>query len=128
MRKYVTSAYLNITKEEANAHDRKLNWNGFANRTEYFTACVHITLYGRLITGEKTLHPQVTNRITDVVGTCSKTTEKLQQAFIELLHELTSTVIATHGGDATLTLLAEDLRTKMYERTRNVLIPAEIEN
>lgn len=121
------SAYLNITKEEADALDRKLHRNGFANRTEYFTACAHVTLYGRLIAGEKTLHPQVTTWIADV-GTCGRTTEKLQQAFIELLHELTSTVIATHGGDATLTLLAEDLRTKMYERTRNVLIPAEIEN
>ena len=121
------SAYLNITKEEADALDRKLHRNGFANRTEYFPACAHVTLYGRLIAGEKTLHPQVTTWIADV-GTCGRTTEKLQQAFIELLHELTSTVIATHGGDATLTLLAEDLRTKMYERTRNVLIPAEIEN
>ena len=117
------SAYLNITKEEADALDRKLHRNGFANRTEYFTACAHVTLYGRLIAGEKTLHPQVTTWIADV-GTCGRTTEKLQQAFIELLHELAFPVIAARGGDAALTLLAEDLRAEMYERTGNVPTPA----
>ena len=121
------SAYPNITKEEADALNRQLHRNGFTNRTAYFTAGAHVTLSGSHIASAKPLHPQVTTWIADV-GTCGRTTEKLQQAFIELLHELTSTVIATHGGDATLSLLAEDLRTKMYERTRNVLIPAEIEN
>ena len=120
------SAYLNITKEEAEALDRKLHRNGFANRTEYFTACAHVTLYGKLSTGKKPLNPQIADWITNV-GTTGRTAEKLQETFIELLHEIAFPVIAARGSEAALTLLAEDLRAAMFERTGTVPNPAEME-
>ena len=120
------NTYLNITEAEAKNLDNLLHQIGFRSRTEYFTACAHVALYGRFSEEKRNPDPLTTSWITTLQTTHTKTT-RMQEAFIEILHELAFPVIAARGGTVALNLLADDIRSAMLERCGEIPMPAEME-
>ncbi len=120
------TTYLNITETEIKRLDTIIERLGFSSRTEYFTACVHVTLYGKSAEEKRNPDPFTTAWI-ETLGEITDRTLFMQETFIDILHELAFPVIAARGGTAALTLLADDIRTVMLERCDAVPTTAEME-
>lgn len=120
------ATYLNLSEAERKTLDALLHQIGFRSRTEYFTACAHVALYGRFAEEKRNPDPLTTRWITTLQTTHTETT-RMQEAFIDILHELAFPVIAARGGQTALTLLADDIRTAMFERCDAVPTTAEME-
>lgn len=103
-RKY---ARLNVTEKELAQIDEIAECLGYTNRTELYTACIHILLYGQGNT--LLLNHQRTKE-------CSSE----MQTFFAVIDDIAFPVIAMRGIAPVYTFLLDDIRRELYNRSRFV--------
>jgi hypothetical protein len=103
-RKY---ARVNVTEKELAQIDEIAECLGYTNRTELYTACIHILLYGQGNT--LLLNHQRTKE-------CSSE----MQTFFAVIDDIALPVIAMRGIAPVYTFLLDDIRRELYNRSRFV--------
>ena len=103
-RKY---ARVNVTEKELAQIDEIAECLGYTNRTELYTACIHILLYGQGNT--LLLNHQRTKE-------CSSE----MQTFFAVIDDIAFPVIAMRGIAPVYTFLLDDIRRELYNRSRFV--------
>ena len=103
-RKY---ARVNVTEKELAQIDEIAECLGYTNRTELYTACIHIILYGQGNT--LLLNHQRTKE-------CSSE----MQTFFAVIDDIAFPVIAMRGIAPVYTFLLDDIRRELYNRSRFV--------
>ena len=103
-RKY---ARVNVTEKELAQIDEIAECLGYTNRTELYTACIHILLYGQGNT--LLLNHQRTKE-------CSSE----MQTFFAVIDDIAFPVIAMRGIAPVYTVLLDDIRRELYNRSRFV--------
>ena len=103
-RKY---ARVNVTEKELAQIDEIADCLGYPNRTELYTACIHILLYGEGNT--LLLNHQRTEACTDEM-----------QAFFAVLDDIAFPIIAMRGIAPVYTFLLDDIRRELFTRTNTV--------
>ena len=103
-RKY---ARVNVTDKELAQIDEIAECLGYTNRTELYTACIHILLYGQGNT--LLLNHQRTKE-------CSSE----MQTFFAVIDDIAFPVIAMRGIAPVYTFLLDDIRRELYNRSRFV--------
>ncbi len=103
-RKY---ARVNVTEKELAQIDEIAECLGYTNRTELYTACIHILLYGQGNT--LLLNHQRTKE-------CSSE----MQTFFAVIDDIVFPVIAMRGIAPVYTFLLDDIRRELYNRSRFV--------
>ena len=138
-RKYI---YTNITKAEFEALDKTAENLGFVSRTDLFTACAHILIYGALknketpdaTAGLAIASPCLTERDTSCpavlrefarLHTISEKIAGMQQTFMDILNEKAFPIIAMKGIATAEHTLKDDIKRLMYERCG--MVPEDIE-
>ena len=120
------NTYLNISEAEAKTLDALLHQIGFRSRTEYFTACAHVAVYGRFAEEKRNPDPLTTSWITALQRRRTETA-RMQETFFDILHEIAFPVIAMKGPAVVLPVLADDIRSAMLERCGAVPTSADME-
>jgi len=115
--------YLNITDEEFKILDRIANELGFISRTELFTACAHILLYGK--TAGKTPDDITADQLTRLHDH-SEAISCMQRTFMEIVRETALPVIAMKGIATAENAFGEDIKHLIYERCGMVPEDTEI--
>ena len=100
-RKY---ARVNVTDKELAQIDEIAECLGYTNRTELYTACIHILLYG-----DTAEFVRQNNRKTELTRRMS--------VFFNILDELAFPVIALRGIAPVYTFLLDDIRRELFNRT-----------
>ena len=103
-RKY---ARVNVTEKELEQIDKIAENLGYPNRTELYTACIHILLYGEGNT--LLLNHQRTKE-------CSSE----MQTFFAVIDDIAFPVIAMRGIAPVYTFLLDDIRRELFNRTDTV--------
>lgn len=103
-RKY---ARVNVTEKELAQIDEIAECLGYTNRTELYTACIHILLYEQGNT--LLLNHQRTKE-------CSSE----MQTFFAVIDDIAFPVIAMRGIAPVYTFLLDDIRRELYNRSRFV--------
>ena len=103
-RKY---ARVNVTEKELEQIDKIAENLGYPNRTELYTACIHILLYGEGNT--LLLNHQRTKE-------CSSE----MQTFFAVIDDIAFPVIAMRGIAPVYTFLLDDIRRELYNRSQFV--------
>lgn len=106
-RKY---ARVNVTEKELALIDEIAESLGYTSRSELYTACIHILLYGEGNT--LLLNHQRTKECT-----------KEMQTFFAVLDDTAFPVIAMRGIAPVYTFLLDDIRRELYNRSR--FVPAD---
>jgi hypothetical protein len=109
------NAYLNITPEEFEILDRIAEELGFFSRTDLFTACAHILIYGQTREGEPAPNPATVRELQKLHELNQKICIQ-QQTFMQILDEIAMPVIAMRGIGVTFSSLGHDLKLLMLER------------
>jgi hypothetical protein len=78
--------YLNITREEFQTLDRIAENLGFISRTELFTACAHLLLYGETASGGPSPDGTTANQLTRLHH-YSEDVNCMQRTFMEIGRE-----------------------------------------
>lgn len=107
--------YIKLSEEELKCLETAIEQLGFANRTEYVTACAHVLIYGR--------NPYEWN----ISLNCLKEKKELQKkTFLDTVHEKAFSIIAMNGTGAILKgEILEDIKNELMERCR--MIPEDFE-
>ncbi|MDE2442798.1 MAG: hypothetical protein O0X49_00250 [Methanocorpusculum sp.] len=104
----------NITPEEARQLDTILKAAGFENRTDYLTALIHTTLYGR---DADTRTPPA--HVADWIGTVRTRAadhDRLLDAAFAVFDEIAFATIAMKGAGYVLAHIGSDLEAAIFER------------
>ena len=120
------TTYLLITETEMKHLDALIEALGFRSRTEYFTACAHVAVYGRFAEEKRNPDPLTTSWITALQRRRTETA-RMQETFFDILHEIAFPVIAMKGPAVVLPVLADDIRSAMLERCGAVPTSADME-
>ena len=107
--------YLNITNEEFKILDRIADELGFLSRTDLFTACAHLLIYGKIAHDEPVPDPVTGKELTDLHEISEKIRIQMQ-TFIQILDEIALPVIAMRGIGVVLNNLGHDIKILMLER------------
>jgi len=107
--------YLNITNEEFKILDRIADELGFISRTDLFTTCAHLLIYGEVAKGEPVPDPVTGKELTDLHEISEKIRIQMQ-TFIQILDEIALPVIAMRGIGVVLNNLGHDIKILMLER------------
>jgi len=103
-RKY---ARVNVTEKELEQIDKIAENLGYPNRTELYTACIHILLYGE----GNTLHLNHQR---------TKECSSEMQTFFAVIDDIAFPVIAMRGIAPVYTFLLDDIRRELYNRSQFV--------
>ena len=103
-RKY---ARVNVTEKELEQIDIIADSLGYPNRTELYTACIHILLYGE---GNTLLLNH--NRTEECTGQ--------MQTFFAILDDIAFPIIAMRGIAPVYTFMLDDIRRELFLRTNTV--------
>ena len=117
--------YLNITNEEFKILDRIADELGFISRTDLFTTCAHLLIYGEVAKGEPVPDPVTGKELTDLHEISEKIRIQMQ-TFIQILDEIALPVIAMRGIGIVLNNLGHDIKILMLERCGMVPEDTEI--
>ena len=107
--------YLNITNEEFKILDRIADELGFISRTELFTSCAHLLLYGEVAKGEPAPDSITADQLTKLHDH-SEQISCMQRTFMEIVRETALPVIAMKGIATAENAFGEDIRHLIYER------------
>jgi len=118
-------AYLKINNEEGIILDRIAEELGFFSRTDLFTACAHILIYGQITEGEPSPDP-VTVRELQKLHELNQKICLQMQTFTQILDEIALPVIAMRGIGVAFSSLGHDLKLLMLERCGMVPEDADI--
>ena len=118
-------AYLRITDEEGNTLDSIAENLGFVSRTDLFTACAHLLIYGELAAGEPTPDSITADQLTRLHH-YSENLSCMQQTFMEIVRETALPVIAMKGIATAENAFGEDIKHLIYERCGMVPEDTEI--
>jgi len=110
MRKHI---YINVTDEEFHTLDSIAENLGFISRTELFTACAHILLYGKTA---GTAPDGITAGELQKLHTHSQKISCMQQTFMAIVRETALPVIAMKGIATAEYAFGEDIKHLIYER------------
>jgi hypothetical protein len=117
--------YLNITDEEFKTLDRIANELGFISRTELFTSCAHLLLYGKVAAGEPAPDSITADQLTRLHDH-SEAISCMQRSFMEIVRETALPVIAMKGIATAENAFGEDIKHLIYERCGMVPEDTEI--
>jgi len=117
--------YLNITNEEFKILDRIADELGFISRTELFTSCAHLLLYGEVAKGEPAPDSITADQLTKLHDH-SEQISCMQRTFMEIVREKALPVIAMKGIATAENAFGEDIRHLIYERCGMVPEDTEI--
>ena len=117
--------YLNITDEEFKILDRIADELGFISRTELFTSCAHLLLYGEVAKGEPAPDSITADQLTKLHDH-SEQISCMQRTFMEIVRETALPVIAMKGIATAENAFGEDIRHLIYERCGMVPEDTEI--
>lgn len=112
MRKHI---YINVTDEEFKTLDSIAENLGFISRTDLFTACAHLLIYGELAAGEPT-PDSITAGQLKKLHHYSENISCMQQTFMEIVRETALPVIAMKGIATAENAFGEDIKHLIYER------------
>ncbi|MEA5036767.1 MAG: hypothetical protein VB020_00715 [Methanocorpusculum sp.] len=118
------NAYLNITPEEFQTLNSIAENLGFLSRTDLFTACAHLLIYGKAADGEPSLDP-VTEKELKNLHELNKKHLLQMQTFMQILDEIALPVIAMRGTGVVLSSLGHDIKLLMLERCG--MVPEDID-
>ena len=107
--------YLNITDEEFKILDRIADELGFISRTELFTSCAHLLLYGEVAKGEPAPDSITADQLTRLHDH-SEAISCMQRTFMEIVRETALPVIAMKGIATAENAFGEDIKHLIYER------------
>ena len=107
--------YLNITDEEFKILDRIANELGFISRTELFTSCAHLLIYGKVAAGEPAPDSITADQLTRLHDH-SEAISCMQRTFMEIVRETALPVIAMKGIATAENAFGEDIKHLIYER------------
>ena len=108
-------AYLRITDEEGTILDSIAENLGFVSRTDLFTACAHLLIYGEAADGEPSPDP-VTEKELKKLHALNQKFLLQMQTFIQILDEIALPVIAMRGTGVVISSLGHDIKLLMLER------------
>ncbi len=117
--------YLNITNEEFKILDRIADELGFISRTDLFTSCAHLLLYGEVAKGEPAPDDITADQLTKLHDH-SEQISCMQRTFMEIVREKALPVIAMKGIATAENAFGEDIRHLIYERCGMVPEDTEI--
>jgi len=118
-------AYLKINNEEGIILDRIAEELGFLSRTDLFTACAHILIYGQTTEGEPSPDPGTVRELQKLHELNQKICIQMQ-TFTQILDEIALPVIAMRGIDVAFSSLGHDIKLLMLERCGMVPEDADI--
>jgi len=110
MRKHI---YINVTDEEFHTLDSIAENLGFISRTELFTACAHLLLYGETA---GTIPDGITADQLTRLHHYSEDVNCMQRTFMEIVREKAIPVIAMKGIATAENAFGEDIKHLIYER------------
>ena len=119
------NAYIKITDEEGNALDSIAENLGFLSRTDFFTACAHLLIYGETIDGEPSPDRITEKELQNLHGLNQKFLLQMQ-TFMQILDEIALPVIAMRGIGVAINNLGHDFKILMLERCGMVPEDADI--
>lgn len=108
-------AYLKITDEEGDILDSIAKNLGFQSRTDLFTACAHLLIYGETIDGEPSPDPVTEKELKNLHGLNEKYLLQMR-TFVQILDEIALPVIAMRGTGVVISSLGHDIKLLMLER------------
>ncbi len=108
-------AYLRITDEEGNTLDSIAKNLGFVSRTDLFTACAHLLIYGEAADGEPSPDPVTEQELKNLHGLNEKYLLQMR-TFVQILDEIALPVIAMRGIGIVISSLGHDIKLLMLER------------
>ena len=108
-------AYLRITDEEGNTLDSIAENLGFVSRTDLFTACAHLLIYGEAADGEPSPDPVTEQELKNLHGLNEKYLLQMR-TFVQILDEIALPVIAMRGIGIVISSLGHDIKLLMLER------------
>ncbi len=109
------NAYLNITPEEYETLDSIAKNLGFVSRTDLFTACAHLLIYGETIDGEPSPNPVTEKELKNLHGLNEKHLLQMR-TFVQILDEIALPVIAMRGIGVAFANLGHDFKILILER------------
>ena len=107
--------YLNITNEEFKTLDRIANDLEFVSRTDLFTCCAHLILYGKTAAGEQSPDDITTNQL-EKLHDHDQNISSMQKTFMQIVHETAFPVIAMKGIASAEHAFGDDIKHLLYER------------
>ena len=116
--------YLNITDEEFKTLDRIANDLEFVSRTDLFTSCAHLILYGKIAAGERSPELFTEQQLTKL-HQHSQNISSMQKTFMQIVHETAFPIIAMKGIASAEHAFGEDIKHLLYERCG--MVPEDIE-
>ena len=122
MRKHI---YINVTDEEFKTLDSIAENLGFISRTDLFTACAHLLIYGELAAGEPAPDSITADQLTRLHDH-SEAISCMQRTFMEIVRETALPVIAMKGIATAENAFGEDIKHLIYERCGMVPEDTEI--
>ncbi len=108
-------AYLKITDEEGNILDSIAKNLGFLSRTDLFTACAHLLIYGEAADGEPSPDHVTGKELKNLHGLNEKYLLQMR-TFVQILDEIALPVIAMRGTGVVISSLGHDIKLLMLER------------
>jgi hypothetical protein len=119
------SIYLNISNEEFKILDRIAGDLGFVSRTDLFTSCAHLLLYGKTADGRSSPDEYTADQLARL-HTHSEKIVCMQQSFMEIVRETALPVIAMKGIATAEHAFGGDIKALIYERCGMVPEDTEI--
>jgi hypothetical protein len=120
-------AYLKITDEEGNILDSIAEKLGFQSRTDLFTACAHLLIYGQIARGEPSIDQITTEELIKLHGLNEKIGLQMQ-TFMQIIDETALPIIAMRGIGVAAHNLGHDFKILMLERCGMVPEDTDIQN
>jgi len=108
-------AYLKITDEEGDILDSIAKNLGFLSRTDLFTACAHLLIYGEAADGEPSPDSVTEKELKNLHGLNEKYLLQMR-TFVQILDEIALPVIAMRGTGVVISSLGHDIKLLMLER------------
>ena len=109
------NTYVNISNEEFKTLVRIASDLGFISRTDLFTACAHLLIYGELAAGEPAPDGITADQLTRLHH-YSENVSCMQRTFMEIVRETALPVIAMKGIATAENAFGEDIKHLIYER------------
>ena len=109
------NTYVNISNEEFKTLDSIAENLGFISRTDLFTACAHLLIYGELAAGEPAPDGITADQLTRLHH-YSEDVNCMQRTFMEIVRETALPVIAMKGIATAENAFGEDIKHLIYER------------
>ncbi|MDO5845080.1 MAG: hypothetical protein Q4Q53_08055, partial [Methanocorpusculum sp.] len=103
-------AYTNLSVDEYNLLDESIEQLEFTSRTDYFTACAHVLIYGK--------NPFEWNT---ALHTLRQKNELMKKTFFDTVHEKAFSIIAMNGTGAIISSgIIKDIKLELLEKCKMI--------